>query len=339
MLWGRSGNLCAFPDCKKELFIDENDTDDASLIGEECHIVAQKVSGPRGDSSLSPEQRDKYDNLILLCRNHHKQIDEQEDKYTIEKLKYFKQEHEKWVQKNLSLDLLKQKEDEIYSLYIDKFIELAEINNWKAWTSHIFFAGQPSILKTNLKKLRELNEYIISRVWFNRYPELVRTLKNFMYISNDFISVFGKYSEEQKSNEKLNKLELDGTIIWTEKFYKIDDWNPEKYQKLSKKYDYHCLLVEDLVLEMTRAANYIFDKVRMCLFSGFRLKEGVLLVEIGLFMDFSYSTIRTEYNKEDKQFLYQDLRNFMEERKNRSYSRGEGVCEDYFNNFITREYG
>lgn len=47
MLWGRSGNICAFPDCKKELVMDESETDDPSLIGEEAHIVAQKENGPQ----------------------------------------------------------------------------------------------------------------------------------------------------------------------------------------------------------------------------------------------------------------------------------------------------
>ena len=50
MLWGRSGNMCAFPNCKKELVMDESETDDASVIGEEAHIIARKENGPRGKS-------------------------------------------------------------------------------------------------------------------------------------------------------------------------------------------------------------------------------------------------------------------------------------------------
>ncbi len=49
MLWGRSGNMCAFPECKKELVMDESETDDPSVIGEEAHIVGRKQTGPRGD--------------------------------------------------------------------------------------------------------------------------------------------------------------------------------------------------------------------------------------------------------------------------------------------------
>ena len=95
MLWGRSGNICAFPECNKALVVDETSTDDPSIIGEEAHIVAQSIDGPRGNSILSVEQRDKYDNLILLCSVHHKIVDDQEREYTVEKLRQFKLDREK----------------------------------------------------------------------------------------------------------------------------------------------------------------------------------------------------------------------------------------------------
>ncbi|MCH1643274.1 HNH endonuclease, partial [Paenibacillus timonensis] len=66
MLWGRAANRCAI--CKIELVMDETETDDESVIGDECHIVAREEDGPRGESILSKEQRDKYNNLILLYK-------------------------------------------------------------------------------------------------------------------------------------------------------------------------------------------------------------------------------------------------------------------------------
>ena len=313
--------------------MDESETDDASLIGQEAHIVAQKKNGPRGKSTLTDDQRNKYDNLILLCSNHHKLIDDQEIKYTVELLKEYKIKHEKWVKKNLSQDIIKQREDEVYSSYVDKFIELAGIDIWKAWTSYIFGDGQPAIYKSRLKKLRELIEFIISRVWYKRYPELEKAFYNFKNISNDFISVFEKYSENTKTDKNIPDKDQNEIMVWTRRFYKIDEWNPKLYNELGDKYDYHCILVEDLVLEMTRAANHLFNMVRKYLFPSFRLEEGVLLIVIGPFMDFSWKTVRTEYNEEEIPLLYQGLRNFMEERKNRSYCIGEGISEDYFPDF------
>ena len=335
MLWGRSGNICSFPDCKKELVMDESETDDSSIIGEEAHIIGRKKTGPRGDSQLPLEQRDKYNNLILLCSVHHKLIDDQIKTYTIERLHEFKKNHEVWVKNNLSQDIVKQREDEIYSSYVDKFIELAEIDNWKGWTSFIFGGGQPKIHQGNLRKLRELIEFIISRVWFKRYPDLEEAFFNFKNISNDFITVFETYAEHDiLERETLSQEDIDDQMIWTRKFYEIDEWNPELYQKLGDKYDYHCLLVEDLALEMTRAANHLFDMVRKNLFPGFRISEGVLLIEIGPFMDFSWRRVRAEYKGDELKSLYQGLRHFMKNRVDRSYHRGEGVSEDYFPRFI-----
>ena len=114
---------------KKILVIDETSTDDPSVIGEEAHIIAQRNDGPRGDSPLTQEQRDKYENLILLCSIHHKIIDDQEKEYTVGKLIQFKQKHEKWVKENLIIDDKKIKDDELYSTYIEKFIELTDLHN------------------------------------------------------------------------------------------------------------------------------------------------------------------------------------------------------------------
>ena len=88
--------------------------------------------------------------------------------------------------------------------------------------------------------------------------------------------------------------------------------------------------MEDLLLEMTRAVNHILDMVRLYLFPSFRIKEGVLLIEIGPFMDLSWRTYRTEYKQEELETLYPGLRKFMDIRENRDQSRGKGISQDYF---------
>jgi hypothetical protein len=57
MLWGgRAANRCAI--CRMELVMEATETDDASVVGEACHIVAQSEEGPRGNSELTRQQRD-----------------------------------------------------------------------------------------------------------------------------------------------------------------------------------------------------------------------------------------------------------------------------------------
>ena len=139
MLWGRAGNRCAMPDCRKELVMGATETDDESLIGEECHIVAGKPEGPRGDALYPSDKIDKYANLVLLCRVHHKIIDDQLGTYTVERLKEIKAEHERWVRESLEdYDPQKQRDEEVYASYVEKWVEMAHINDWKAWSSYVF---------------------------------------------------------------------------------------------------------------------------------------------------------------------------------------------------------
>lgn len=100
LLWGRSGNRCAI--CRLELAIDATPIDDASLVGEECHIVSSQPAGPRHDTAFPTDETDSYDNLILLCRVHHKLVDDQHETYTTPLIHQIKTNHEKWVQEKLA---------------------------------------------------------------------------------------------------------------------------------------------------------------------------------------------------------------------------------------------
>lgn len=87
-LFAVSGNQCAFPDCTAPLVVDN------IVTAEICHIEAQSAKGPRYNSKQSDEDRHGFDNLILMCGDHHKVIDADEEKYTVKKLIGMKTEHE-----------------------------------------------------------------------------------------------------------------------------------------------------------------------------------------------------------------------------------------------------
>lgn len=63
-------------------------------IGERAHIVG--VNGPRSDNSLKVDQINDYENLIWLCRDHHKIVDDRNNikEYSVEILRNMKQRHE-----------------------------------------------------------------------------------------------------------------------------------------------------------------------------------------------------------------------------------------------------
>jgi hypothetical protein len=98
ILWGRSGNRCAIPECRKKLVIDKTPDDRESIIGEMAHIKGENPGAPRYDKNMTDTQRNSYDNLILVCRDDHKKIDDQPNTYTFEKLHQIKKQHEIWVE-------------------------------------------------------------------------------------------------------------------------------------------------------------------------------------------------------------------------------------------------
>jgi hypothetical protein len=325
MIWGRSGNMCSFPDCKKVLVIDETATDDPSVIGEEAHIVAQKEDGPRGKSSLSIEQRDKYDNLILLCNIHHKNIDDQEHEYTVEKLHEFKKKHEGWVKENLITDNRKIKDGEVYATYIERFIQLTDLNNWQNWTSWMLGATE-AFPKEQFDSLKEIPNYIVSRIWPKRYVLLESSLLNFKNIVNDLMKVYYVYPKEGANGYTVEKFYKN---YYRENFPDDEDYSREEEQKALERYQYHLALLEDLIIELTRAANYICDQIREYIFEGFRLEEGAILISRGDF--FGYQTYRVEYRGEERtEYPYPGLKSFMSLRATRDFTIGEGIEDGYF---------
>ena len=319
MLWGRSGNKCAI--CKMDLAEDITETDDYSILGEEAHIVAREENGPRGKSPLTLDARDKYANLLLLCQKHHKIVDDHEDQYPVEKLNEIKNEHVKWVQSSLNPDdIEKQRDDETYATYVEDFINLAGIKDWNDWSSFVMSSGQPEISKLQYENLQKLNEYLLSRIWSKRYPKLEFAFNNFRFILNDFLEVLNKHLD--KSNDEF---------YITEKFYKRDyHVESEEYDRLGSKFDYHVDLVQDLLCELTRAANYLIEQIRYSIFPSFRTKEGLLLITTGPGMDMKWTTVRLEFSTKDLESVkYKGLKDFMTSRE-KTYHFGKGISEDYF---------
>jgi hypothetical protein len=87
-LFAVSGNRCAFPNCRTDI------VKGGTILGEICHIKSARPNGPRYDALQSPEDRHGYDNLILLCANHHTVVDDDEEAYTVARLAKMKSDHE-----------------------------------------------------------------------------------------------------------------------------------------------------------------------------------------------------------------------------------------------------
>ncbi|WP_124479430.1 hypothetical protein [Burkholderia cenocepacia] len=94
ILFGRSGNGCAHPDCTSPVIVQGSETSDDAVLAQICHIYAASDNGPRGNPNLTEEERNSPGNLILLCGFHHPMVDTQYQDYPAELLKQWKREHE-----------------------------------------------------------------------------------------------------------------------------------------------------------------------------------------------------------------------------------------------------
>lgn len=99
LLWGRSGNRCAM--CRRKLILAETPIADESIVGDECHIVSAAYGGPRHDPVFPEARLNEYSNRLLLCKVHHKLIDDQELEFPASRLAEIKRRHEKWVSDKL----------------------------------------------------------------------------------------------------------------------------------------------------------------------------------------------------------------------------------------------
>lgn len=97
LLWGLAAAHCSKPDCRRPVVAQASAKDPEAVLGEIAHIVAFADDGPRGDSSYPAAQRNKYENLILLCPTDHALVDKQDSTYSISDLRDWKKRHEAWV--------------------------------------------------------------------------------------------------------------------------------------------------------------------------------------------------------------------------------------------------
>lgn len=91
-LWTRANDRCAFPRCGQPLLHPVEGGDEDTIVGKECHNVAQSDDQWRGPNTLTEDEkrewahliadRDGYANLVLMCGVHHDIIDDRNQGYS-----------------------------------------------------------------------------------------------------------------------------------------------------------------------------------------------------------------------------------------------------------------
>jgi len=95
----KNGRYCAI--CHNELIIHNQGASNETIIAEIAHIKGRKPGSARYDASMNENERNSCENLLLLCANCHKKVDDQPEAYTSERLLHIKKEYEDWVSQRI----------------------------------------------------------------------------------------------------------------------------------------------------------------------------------------------------------------------------------------------
>lgn len=289
LLWGRSGNRCSM--CQTELSSDSKNSTKDYPLGEQAHIVAEELDGPRGESQLTLPERNSYSNLILLCPTHHTVIDKDPEFYSVEKLQLIKSNHELWVKEKLSntVDLTDEVNGLIYASLIDSIVECLSLENWDIWSSQLLSTNH-NLEFVRKQCLVDLQIKISKAFWPGKYPELEKSIK---LISKLFGDVLGKYLEHAEINKEGN---FSGI-----RFYKFfyDKGEPTVSKKVAEYNEWE----ENLSISMheaTKSLNLFADMVRKYINPFFYVTEGKFMLSEGPFENLEYKFYIPEFTKKEE---------------------------------------
>jgi len=189
-LFALSGNQCAFPDCNVIFVLPERQ----EIIAQICHIEAAEIGGERYNPNQTDDERRDYNNLILLCPNHHVETDDTL-KYTVEALKEMKRNHElKILSQPLSFEKFRNNQSSlayvINKLSKETFPESTSTN----------FNISEKILHNNVLKYRHTLEYYSAfqgklRVLYSEYEKEGKLNKQYLLqnIKTIYLNIKGKF--------------------------------------------------------------------------------------------------------------------------------------------------
>ncbi|MFT8912947.1 hypothetical protein [Zymomonas mobilis] len=109
-LWGQCGGFCQNPSCNKPLF---REAEGSSVsIANVAHIIGHGSSGPRSDHELAEHiDRDGVANLIMLCLECHKVVDELENRFVVEEMQEWKTAHAERIKSLFSIPNIKDERE------------------------------------------------------------------------------------------------------------------------------------------------------------------------------------------------------------------------------------
>ena len=212
-LYALSGNKCAFPNCEVTFVSQENEMNISNI----CHIEAAEEGGERYNPNSNDEERRSFENLILLCPNHHKVTDDVQT-YTVEILREMKRTHEAKMLKSAELQKKPSALNDIIKLIGNKLFDTQ--------ISDVQIAPNPQekIHYNNVIRYKPIiEEYKVYQGKLNKlYEEIEKagsTRKDFLLrnIKNIYLTEKAEFDTIDKIKDRLWKLaentDLDRELI------------------------------------------------------------------------------------------------------------------------------
>jgi len=150
-LYAKSGNQCPFPGCNRPLYNEEY----GSVVSQISHIRAQSEGGPRYDPDYPVDYIHGEDNLAVFCNEHHKIVDDNPDKFSVQDLLDMKERHEAKVKHLLDVD--------------DAIVELLA----KEWNISIDMSGSVNRDVFNVTSVNQQGGITAANVTVGKKPRII----------------------------------------------------------------------------------------------------------------------------------------------------------------------
>ena len=165
----RARYLCSNPDCRVSTVGPNSDPEKATVIGEAAHIFGARPNAKRFVNDMGDPARASITNGIWLCRNCHKCIDTDGEKYSSEILFLWREEHEKYVQADLGnkTDKIRyEQQNSSLSLFKDypPLIRRIVIDKPDGWEWRLTAELMRYLNKPHFRKLKDLRDGLCVRL-------------------------------------------------------------------------------------------------------------------------------------------------------------------------------
>lgn len=292
ILWAKAAGRCSMTGCGKQLITKASDAVPSknSLIGENCHIIGEKETSPRGKSILSEKDRNRYPNLILLCRNHHKIIDDDEKTWPIERLYLLKSDHELWVETALTDS--KDMNDTWYANIINGITEKFQLLNWEQLSDH---AVRNLLNSDFVDGVDDISIYIFKAI----FPDTKSILKEKIV---NLVEHAKKYVDHYMKNAYLD----DNGRYRADKFYKRIFPNPN-YHTDSEKYNRWERNCTKLLVNLVFALNEFAEQVRIDFNPNYFKLQGKFVIFDGMGV---LDELKVKTYLPEKYYLDEELESF-----------------------------